>query len=160
MLEQVELNVLRTFAVGHGRTGKLNCRHDGNMPIVPGPAKAAKQDRPKRACCNPASGPKLSADYPRAFRGGNAHYARRGCGDLPWKENTQLDPQASSLVCQARRCLDPLVSCQQYRVEAESGIGRQPGHDQLYVWVNHWLDSYLLDPERYQKQHPIAALTP
>jgi hypothetical protein len=34
------------------------------------------------------------------------------------------------------------------------------GRDQLYVWVNHWLDSYLLDPERYQKQHPIAALTP
>ena len=41
-------------------------------------------------------------------------------------------------------------------LESEGNRGR----DQLYVWVNHWLDAYLLDPERYQKQHPIAALTP
>ena len=36
-------------------------------------------------------------------------------------------------------------------LESEGNQGR----DQLYVWVNHWLDAYLLDPERYQRQHPI-----
>jgi len=35
-------------------------------------------------------------------------------------------------------------------LESKSNAGR----DQLYVWVNHWLDAYLLDPERYQAQHP------
>ena len=35
-------------------------------------------------------------------------------------------------------------------LEAKDNSGR----DQLYVWVNHWLDAYLLNPERYQSQHP------
>lgn len=33
------------------------------------------------------------------------------------------------------------------------------GRDQLYVWVNHWLDAYLLDPRRYQDRHPTEMLT-
>jgi hypothetical protein len=30
--------------------------------------------------------------------------------------------------------------------------------DQLYVWVNHWLDAYLLDPVMYQERHPLDVL--
>ena len=30
--------------------------------------------------------------------------------------------------------------------------------DQLYVWTNHWLDAYLLDPVMYQERHPLDVL--
>jgi hypothetical protein len=32
------------------------------------------------------------------------------------------------------------------------------GRDQLYVWVNHWLDAFQSDIERYRQKHPVAAL--
>ncbi len=35
-------------------------------------------------------------------------------------------------------------------LEANGNTGR----DQLYVWVNHWLDAYLLAPEQYQERNP------
>ena len=36
--------------------------------------------------------------------------------------------------------------------------GKDGGHNQLYMWVNHWLSAYLLDPEQYQKRHSIEEL--
>lgn len=30
----------------------------------------------------------------------------------------------------------------------------EDGRDQLYIWVNHWLNGYMQDPELYRKWHP------
>jgi len=39
--------------------------------------------------------------------------------------------------------LGPMVSREQCEMEAEPGIQGNAGRDQLYVWVNHWLERLL-----------------
>ena len=115
MLTQAELNAVREFAKAHGRRWKAELQKRWEHANCSPDLISAKQDRPERAGRNPASRPEPSADHPEHFEAATPIMPDVVAETCLGQRQHNLTPEQVSLVCQARRYLDPLVSRQQCR---------------------------------------------
>jgi hypothetical protein len=160
MLDQAELNALKTFARDHGRNWKSILR-----------------DRWEHANCSPELQRVRNKIGPSGLAA--IRKADLDAGHLPptpydvFIARTSLLPNLIAERCLESAKLTP-EQCKWFvdhtdrwvrwfhannqkwkrKLEAKGNAGR----DFLYAFVEHWVAAYVLDPARYQKHHPIDVL--
>ena len=159
-LTDAEMYELRGFAKCYGRNWKAELRkrweHANCTPVLqhlrnrigPSGLAAIRQCDLKPKYLPPTTREHFEARTPQSC-------PTCDCRNLFGPATAYLDAGASGMVYSTRRCLGTRwfhANNAKWKRSLESK--GNAGRDQLYVWVNHWLDAYLLDPERYQTQHP------
>lgn len=82
-----------------------------------------------------------------------------------FSDQTSLLPMVIADTARSKRGLQPddffAKSCEQRFLAMDEVVGHhskfrgKSSREYAYMWVNHWLDAYLLYPEWYKQRHPL-----